>query len=282
MLLQSTLLVLLHLVLRVAAQNDCTSLLSLSLPNATVTNATRVVAGTNFTASADPSCYIPTWINSVDICRVIGVVTTSPTSSVEFEMWLPDTWYGRLLASGNSGLGGCTLLYIIRRSRFSLLITGFFFDFQASHTQLSTAVLTSTSPQSEQTAGIVEPLTQPRSSYHLTPRTSSTLPIAQCTCLSESENKSPRVTTALRHIIRITTGVRPEGEKGLPLRRSTLKTLTAFLRGPPPLIGITLWVLMGSGPLILPPTHPAPSRHPFGAQSLRRKFSANAMGSMER
>ena len=164
----------------------------------------------------------------------------------------------------------------------SQLITGFFFDFQASHTQLSTAVLTSTSPQSEQTAGIVEPLTKPRSSYHLTPRTSSTLPIAQCTCLSESENKSPRVTTALRHIIRITTDVRPEGEKGLPLRRSTLKTLTAFLRGPPPLIGIILWVLMGSGPLILPPTHPAPSRHPFGAQSLRRKFSVNAMGSMER
>ena len=114
MLLQSSLLVFLHLlVLRVAAQGDCTLLLSLSLPNATVTNATRVVAGTNFTASADPTCFVPTWVNSVSICRVNGVVTTSPTSSVEFEMWLPDTWYGRILTAGNVGFGGCMLLFVV-------------------------------------------------------------------------------------------------------------------------------------------------------------------------
>ena len=55
-LLQSSLLVFLlhHPVLRVAARGECTSLLvSLSLPNAMVSNTTRVVAGTNFTASTD-------------------------------------------------------------------------------------------------------------------------------------------------------------------------------------------------------------------------------------
>ena len=111
MLLQSSLLVFLHLlVLRAAAQDGCTSLLSLNLPNVTITNATRVASGTNFTASADPTCFVPTWVNSVNICRVIGVATTSPTSSVDFEMWLPDTWYGRVMTAGNAGLGGCMLL----------------------------------------------------------------------------------------------------------------------------------------------------------------------------
>ncbi|GLB45545.1 putative tannase and feruloyl esterase [Lyophyllum shimeji] len=35
------------------------------------------------------------------------VVNTTSTSSVFAEAWLPDTWYGRFLAVGNGGLGGC-------------------------------------------------------------------------------------------------------------------------------------------------------------------------------
>ena len=78
-LLQSSLLVFLlhHPVLRVAAQGDCTSLLYLSFPNPMVSNATRVVAGPNFTTSMDDTYFAPTWVNPVDTYRVIDVVTTS-------------------------------------------------------------------------------------------------------------------------------------------------------------------------------------------------------------
>jgi len=110
MFLQPSLLFVLHLlVLRVAAWADCSSLLSFKYPNLVVTGASRLTAGTNFTASADPTCFQPSYINSVDVCRVAGVVNTSSTSSVTFEMWLPDTWYGRVLTAGNGGLGGCKL-----------------------------------------------------------------------------------------------------------------------------------------------------------------------------
>ncbi|GLB40755.1 putative tannase and feruloyl esterase [Lyophyllum shimeji] len=44
---------------------------------------------------------------STSICRVRFVVNTTPTSAVHAEVWLPDTWFGRFLASGNGGLGGC-------------------------------------------------------------------------------------------------------------------------------------------------------------------------------
>lgn len=109
MFLQPSLLVVLHLlVLRVAAW-DCSSLLSFHYPDTVITGATRLTTGTNFTASADPTCFSPNYINSVDVCRVAGVVNTSSTSSVAFEMWLPDTWYGRVLTAGNGGLGGCKL-----------------------------------------------------------------------------------------------------------------------------------------------------------------------------
>ena len=120
--LQSSLLLILHLlVLRVAAQGNCTSLLSLSISDVVITDAVRLVAGTNFSASADPTCFTPTYVNSVNICRVSGTVTTSPSSSVKFEMWLPDTWYGRVLTAGNAALGGCKLLSFVLRLRFILV-----------------------------------------------------------------------------------------------------------------------------------------------------------------
>ena len=99
-------LTLYFLVLRVAAW-DCTALQSLKLPNASISDTFRVTAGSTFNTSADPTCFQPTYNNTVAICRVIGTATTSSTSSVSFEMWLPDTWYGRVLTGGNGGLGGC-------------------------------------------------------------------------------------------------------------------------------------------------------------------------------
>ena len=135
---QSSLLLILYLlVLRVAAW-DCTALQSLKLPNVSITDAVYLSARTTFNASADPTCFQPTYNNTVAICRLSGVVNTSSTSSVKFEMWLPDTWYGRVLTGGNGGLGGCKhfihdlpLAYLVQ---FRLIIR-VFFRFQVSITR---------------------------------------------------------------------------------------------------------------------------------------------------
>ena len=107
MFLRSSFAFILYLLVLRAVARDCTSLASLGLPNVTITHAVHLTAGSTFNASADPTCFSPTYQNTVDICRVMGAVTTSPASTVKFEMWLPDTWYGRVLTGGNGGLGGC-------------------------------------------------------------------------------------------------------------------------------------------------------------------------------
>ena len=76
-------------VLHVGAKSNRTLLRSLNLPNVTISDAAYVTAGTNLTTSADPTYFLSTFVN-----RVTGVVKTSPTSSVKFEVWLPDTWCG--------------------------------------------------------------------------------------------------------------------------------------------------------------------------------------------
>ena len=42
-----------------------------------------------------------------DLWRLVLNVTTSSTSEVLIEAWLPDIWNGRFLATGNGGIGGC-------------------------------------------------------------------------------------------------------------------------------------------------------------------------------
>lgn len=42
-----------------------------------------------------------------NLCRIVTNTSTSPTSSVQLEAWLPDEWNHRLLATGNGGEGGC-------------------------------------------------------------------------------------------------------------------------------------------------------------------------------
>ncbi|KAI8630676.1 tannase and feruloyl esterase [Xylariaceae sp. FL1651] len=46
---------------------------------------------------------------TADLCRLVLLVETSPSSAVQIEAWLPDekTWNGRLLGTGNGGEGGC-------------------------------------------------------------------------------------------------------------------------------------------------------------------------------
>jgi hypothetical protein len=63
------------------------------------------------------SCEGPAYktIITNDLCRVVVNVTTSATSTVRLEAWLPDEWNGRLLAVGTGeGGGGLVDVSIIR------------------------------------------------------------------------------------------------------------------------------------------------------------------------
>ncbi|KAF8516430.1 tannase and feruloyl esterase [Hysterangium stoloniferum] len=84
---------------------DCLDLtMTLTIANTTILEAQYVASGeTISTYGSCQSAAVPT----SSTCRVLGVVSTSSTSNVHFEMWLPDTWFGRFLGVGNGGLGGC-------------------------------------------------------------------------------------------------------------------------------------------------------------------------------
>ena len=69
---------------------------------------TYVAAGTNLTLSDnDPTCNRTSQVVAVDLCRVALSIPTSVRSSISFELWLPEDWSGRLLATGNGGIDGC-------------------------------------------------------------------------------------------------------------------------------------------------------------------------------
>lgn len=76
--------------------------------NATVTNHAFVAAGTNLSLpGADPSCGLASQVVDVDLCRVSLEIATSNRSAVLVEVWMPADWNGRLVTTGNGGLGGC-------------------------------------------------------------------------------------------------------------------------------------------------------------------------------
>ena len=109
--LSSGILTALQLPLSTVTRDPCASLATLPpIPGVRITSSVRYPAGSNITTGADTTCSMPYQENAVEICRVQGVITTSSTSSVKFDMWLPDVWYGRLLFTGNGGLGGCKCL----------------------------------------------------------------------------------------------------------------------------------------------------------------------------
>ncbi|ORY61662.1 Tannase/feruloyl esterase [Pseudomassariella vexata] len=82
-------------------------------PEAHVSNSTRtelqfVPAGTNLTfPDNDATCNRASQVVSVDICRATLSIPTSNRSSITFEVWLPEVWTGRTLATGNGGIDGC-------------------------------------------------------------------------------------------------------------------------------------------------------------------------------
>ncbi|KAK7045815.1 hypothetical protein VNI00_007224 [Paramarasmius palmivorus] len=88
----------------------CTSIGSqvATIQNASLVLAQSVKAGTNLTLPIrDASCGANFQVVSADICRVGLNVTTSTSSGIYMESWLPRNWTGRFLSTGNGGLGGC-------------------------------------------------------------------------------------------------------------------------------------------------------------------------------
>jgi feruloyl esterase len=91
-------------------QQQCISFdpTSLGLGNATVMEHAYIESGTNLSlADNDPSCNLKSQVVSANLCRVALQIATSGSSGVVAEIWLPENWNGRLLTTGNGGLGGC-------------------------------------------------------------------------------------------------------------------------------------------------------------------------------
>ncbi|EPS39346.1 hypothetical protein H072_6843 [Dactylellina haptotyla CBS 200.50] len=91
----------------------CASLAQNFHPNhqTTVLAAELLLKGSNFTnPSPRPECIIANPILLVNVCRLRVNVSTSSTSSVIFEAWMPTDWERkgkRFVMTGNGGLGGC-------------------------------------------------------------------------------------------------------------------------------------------------------------------------------
>lgn len=91
-----------------AFNSKCAGLVSsLKLPNTAVKAAATVAAGTTVQIPNPAYTCFGNFTPAVDICRVSLFVTTSPTSNVSLEVWLPPNWNGRIGTTGNGGLNGC-------------------------------------------------------------------------------------------------------------------------------------------------------------------------------
>ncbi|KAK8107094.1 uncharacterized protein PG998_009107 [Apiospora kogelbergensis] len=79
-----------------------------SVQNSTRTELQFVKAGSSIGLSDnDPTCSQKSQGVTVDVCRVALSIPTSNRSSITYEMWLPEDWSARFLATGNGGIGGC-------------------------------------------------------------------------------------------------------------------------------------------------------------------------------
>ncbi|CAJ2501743.1 Uu.00g045960.m01.CDS01 [Anthostomella pinea] len=76
--------------------------------NSTLNVLEYVPSATNLTfPDNDPTCARASQMAYADLCRVALSIPTSNRSSITFEMWLPESWEGRTLATGNGGIDGC-------------------------------------------------------------------------------------------------------------------------------------------------------------------------------
>ncbi|KAI1106428.1 tannase and feruloyl esterase [Jackrogersella minutella] len=91
----------------------CTSLRNhVSIPNTTIVAIDYLANGTSIALPGTvESCggSSLTANATADLCRLVLVVSTSPSSEVQLEAWLPDPsiWNRRFLATGDGGIGGC-------------------------------------------------------------------------------------------------------------------------------------------------------------------------------
>jgi len=80
---------------------SCDGLRTLSLADTTITAAELVSGGTFQPASGTPITRLP------DFCRIAGTSSPTPTSKINFEVWLPVSgWNGKYQQVGNGGLAG--------------------------------------------------------------------------------------------------------------------------------------------------------------------------------
>lgn len=83
-----------------------------ALPNATVLTTAHFASGANISLPGlVSSCATASGYNAAvataDLCRLVINLKTSESSTDRIEVWLPDDWNGRFLATGNGGTGGC-------------------------------------------------------------------------------------------------------------------------------------------------------------------------------
>lgn len=84
-----------------AAAATCESLVSLKLPNTTITVAQSIPAG-NYTA---PNGQL--FMNMPAFCRVAATLTPTSDSAIGIEVWMPaSTWNARFQGTGNGGFAG--------------------------------------------------------------------------------------------------------------------------------------------------------------------------------
>ncbi|KAJ4292515.1 Feruloyl esterase [Kalmusia sp. IMI 367209] len=90
-------------------QAECACIAStLEIANATVYFSQFVGAGTNLSIpDRNATCGAPYQVVSADICRIALYVSTSNSSGISMEAWLPANFSGRFLSTGNGGLAGC-------------------------------------------------------------------------------------------------------------------------------------------------------------------------------
>src|ERR1700679_2996846 len=83
------------------AAADCTLLKSMTFPDATLTAAEVVTAGSLTLPGLEPQNGPPAF------CRVRVTLHPTTDSTIRFEVWLPqESWNGRLLNVGNGGFAG--------------------------------------------------------------------------------------------------------------------------------------------------------------------------------
>src|SRR4051794_3849002 len=90
----------------ILAATPCENLAALALPNARVTSAQTVAAGT-FQPPAGPRGSARLYASLPSFCRVEATLTPSNDSDIKAEVWLPTAaWNGKLQAVGNGGWAG--------------------------------------------------------------------------------------------------------------------------------------------------------------------------------